>query len=283
MIITYTNKNGTVTFGGGDMDFAWRIKEIDGFGLVGKNYTASNYIGQPGQVTTSVSVNSRTITMSCDIKAGWDIQRVLSSDLVILDEDGVMTINVGYISRKIECRCIAATPGERDNTYQRYVFQFAADYPYFEDLEKTYIGVYQIQNLVDSNFTLPGILSKRTSRQIINTLGAAECEPIFIITVDEKADVSDNSGIFIKNHTTGQIIQLNYQPSAGEEITIDVPNRKIYNSYGTNLISKISDDTFLDGFVLLPGENDIEALNYNTNTTLTVICEFSNKYKEAVF
>lgn len=283
MIITYTNQYGTVTFGGGDMGMVWRIKEIDGLGLVEKIYTTAHYIGQPGQVQTGAHIPGRTITMSCDLKVGGDIQQVLSSVLAILDTEGVFTICAGYISRKMFCRCISATPAEQNGAYRQYVFQFVADYPYFEDLEHTYIGVFQIKNHVDSAFTLPGVLSTRVSRQSINSIGSAEVEPIFIITVDEVIPGEEGSGVYIKNHTTGQIIQLNYRPSEGEEITIDVPKREIYNAEGVDLIQYISDDTFLDGFVLLPGENDIESLNYNTNTTLSVVCEFSNKYKEAVF
>lgn len=283
MNITYKNKLGEVVFGGGGMESAWRITALSGLGLAEKNVTVSSYIGQAGNIVTSSFVGGRAITITCDLKAGYDIQRVLSRTLTILDTNGEMVINIGFAVKKIKCRLAAVSEGERDCVFRRYVFQFAADFPYFEDLEKTYIGVYAVENLVDSDFTLPGILSKRISRQTINYAGAAAAEPVFVINAVKVAQGESNSGVYIKNHTTGQVIKLNYQAHENEEITIDVPNRKIYNSEGTDLISKISDDTFLDGFLLLPGENDIEAVNSGVNTTLTVICEYSNLYREAEF
>lgn len=281
--LKFYNKLGEINLFGGGSTFPFRLTSIDGLGLPDKNAVVVNYVGYPGQTTTSLNVGSRTITIAGDVPADHDIQRKLSNAMIILNTEGTLLINVGYVSRKIKCRCSAATLGERNGAYQTYAMQFICDYPYFEDLENTYLAVFDIIPQLSSAFRFPGIFSKRISRGNITVMGSAEVEPIFYIDVDEVGEMTAQNGISITNHTTGQSLQLDYAPYAGERITIQVPDRKIYNNNGDDLLKYITNGTFLNGMTLVPGDNDIEVLNYSTTTNLTVLCEYSNKYVEAVW
>jgi len=64
---------------------------------------------------------------------------------------------------------------------------------------------------------------------------------------------------------------------------VDIKNRKIYNQNGENLLRYLADDSFFDGFHFFPGINDIEVINRNVNTGITVTCCFANRYSEAVY
>ena len=66
-------------------------------------------------------------------------------------------------------------------------------------------------------------------------------------------------------------------------IEINIGDRTITSSKNGNIISKISDDTFLSDFNLKKGANLINVLNYNPNETLKVECIFNNSYVEAVY
>ena len=76
--------------------------------------------------------------------------------------------------------------------------------------------------------------------------------------------------------------------SADETVTIDIPNRTITSDQPSdenqngNLINYISDDTFLSAFQLSLGTNHIKAVDHNQSANFDVVCEYSNKYIEAV-
>ena len=67
--IVYENKNGKLDFNGGKGKYPWRILEIDGLGLTGKNYETAEYPGGIGQRTLSETLNARTISIQCDVNS----------------------------------------------------------------------------------------------------------------------------------------------------------------------------------------------------------------------
>ena len=106
-------------------------------------------------------------------------------------------------------------------------------------------------------------------------------EPVFFISIDK--GVSGENLLVIKNHTSGESLTFDYGGVMGEFITVDTKRRKIYNQEGTNLIKYLADDSFFDGFHLHPGNNDVEVINRNVNTGISVKCSYANRYCEAVY
>lgn len=99
----------------------------------------------------------------------------------------------------------------------------------------------------------------------------------------KSASITDNGGISIQNLTTNQHIKLNTQTLLGEVIKIDIPRRKVISSLRGDVIKVISDDTFLSDFWLDVGNNIIKLTNFNTNEVISAVCEYTNKYIEAVY
>lgn len=281
--IYFENEHGKVEFGGGSSDKFIRLTNIDGLTLPPKAFTTVSYANQPGQETTEINVNARVITLAGDALVDSNFQKKYAEALITLNYEGNLYINIGNISRKIKCKCGDCMPGVRNGTHQIIAIQFICDYPYFEDAQNTVIGLYQVIPHIKTEFTLPMELSTRISKNSITCTGAVETEPIFEIDISFNDDVLSGTGIKIINHTHNEKIILNYIPKVPQHITINVEERKVYTSSGIDLLNKIDIDTFLDGFHLWPGKNDIEVINDIDGSELQIMCKYSNKYVEAVY
>ncbi len=281
--IYFENKYGKVDFGGGSSDSLIKLTGIDGLTLPPKKFTTISYANQPGQETVETNVNARVITLAGDALVDNDFQKKYSEALVVLNAEGYLYVNIGTVSRRIKCKCSDFMPGERNGAYQVVAIQFICDYPYFEDAQNTIIGLYQVIPHIKTDFSLPMVLSTRTSRNIISCTGAVETEPVLEIDININEDILSGTGIEIINHTHNEKIVLNYIPEKAEHITINVEERKVYTSSGTDLLNNIDIESFLDGFHLWPGENDIEVINNIDGSNLLIMCRYSNKYVEAVY
>ncbi|MBQ7985927.1 MAG: phage tail family protein [Clostridia bacterium] len=279
--IRFYNETGSIDFGGGNSGSKWKVLAAEGLAFCGRSFAVAKYAGQDGQKTTSVTVNARTITLSGDVFLGDDFDLEFKSAMTVLENEGTIEIQTGLGTRLIRARCCDFRENERKGKYMLFVVQFICDDPYFEDADKTEVAIYKRVSLFDKYFTFPGKFSERISRRNIEYAGTRETEPTLFISIDEGKD-GDNQ-LVIKNHTSGESLTFNYGGVLGDFITVDIKNRKIYNQDGENLLKYLADDSFFDGFHLFPGSNDIEVINRNTNTGITVTCCFSNRYSEAVY
>ena len=311
--IVYENKIGRLDFNGGKGCHPWRILEIDGLGLTGKNYETVEYPGGIGQRTLSETLNARTISIQCDVNSiksiyyiskKWSNRREISRALKILNEPGTLIICDGYRTRKIMARCVEAVQGERHGGYTVFAMQFVCDYPYFEDKDVTTIPLFKVENLIGtttrwylkngeltsesieaSKFILPCLFTRKTARANVINFGDIDAEPIIRISLNgERYDDSVESFgmLIIHNESTKQKIELNLQDAGDtKEVIVDIPNRKIYSQDNENLIHHLSPTSFLSDFWLQKGDNLISVDNY-ISSACVVECEFSNKYVEAV-
>lgn len=278
--IRFYNETGEILFGGGGSVSPWKLTACEGLSFSGKSFTVAKYAGQDGQETTSCVDNARTITLSGDLVVGENFEEEYSAAISSLSKKGWLEVTTVLGVRRIEARCCEYRQVDRKGKFILFTVQFICDCPYFEDIVKTEAYVFQQVPLMNSGFSFPGSFSKRISKSLFNYEGTAKAEPMFIININEGTD-GDNV-IAIYNHTSGESLKLNYSAALGECVTVDVKNRKIYNSKGENLIKHLSDDSFFDGFFLYPGINDIEVLNSNMNTGIDVVCRYSNRFSEAV-
>lgn len=279
--IRFFNETGSIDFGGGRSGSCWKVTSADGLAFCGRNFACAKYTGQDGQKTTSVTVNARIITLSGDIYIGDSFSADFNSAMAVLENEGTIEIKTELGTRRIKARCCDFRENGRKGKYMLFVVQFVCDDPYFEDADKTEIAIYKAVPMLDSNFTFPGVFSGRISRRNIIYSGTRAAEPVFFINIDEGQDGENQ--LIIKNHTSGENLTFNYGGVMGDFITVDIKKRKIFNQDGVSLLKYLSDDSFFDGFHLFPGNNEIEVINRNVNTGITVNCCYANRYSEAVY
>lgn len=279
--IRFYNEIGSVDFGGGGADTLWKITKAEGLAFCGRSFVTARYAGKDGQETCDVVINPRIITLCGDVRIDDPFNSEIASCLSVFEQPGTLEISTNFGKRTIDAKCCEFVQGDRKGKYVLFTVQFVCDDPYFEDADRTEIYIYKKIPLLDGEFVFPGMFSKRITRTNIQYAGTCKVEPVFFISVDEGRD--GENLLIIKNHTSGESLTLNYGAVMGECITVDVKNRKIYNQEGENLLKYLSDDSFFDGFHLCNGDNDIEVINRNSNTGITVSCCFANRYSEAVY
>lgn len=309
--ITYQNDIGKLDFRGGNGRNSWRILEIDGLGIAPKSFNTAQYPATIGQRTLSETIGARTISIQCDVNSiashygntpsnRWEISKALK----ILNEPGTLLISDGVRTRKINARCVEAVQGERHGGYTVFAIQFVCDYPYFEDKDAKTVPLFRIEHLIGNatrwylengqlaqagieggTFVLPCMLTRRIAKANVINIGDVDTEPIIKIRlngVTYNGTAGTPGTLIIRNETTKQEIELNLQDAENTtEVTIDIPNRKIYSQDNKNLIHHLAPTSFLSDFWLKKGQNEICVDNYISESSV-VECEFSNKYIEAV-
>ena len=286
MKVIYTNKRGSLTFGGGSHPY-FNMTAIEGLGPVSKITNSITYYGKPGIDTVNVTDGSRTISLSGDLLLSARSQ--YSQMMSILDIGGVFEIHLpDGEKRVIDVSYTSITPGEIQGKWRTYVIQFFCDNPYFRSSNELMFRAYEKINHFNSNFSFPGVLTTEYGNSILNYAGNASAEPGQIwIYAKAKADVDfsvdEDIGILIENVTNGEKIRLEYPLSAGDFIKIDAPGRSIKNQSGTELMEHVAIDTFLTGFHLEPGENQIRVYNYQGTLDVSVRIFYTDYFVEAVF
>jgi len=110
---------------------------------------------------------------------------------------------------------------------------------YFKSKKRTFVKVYQRQNLITGSFTLPAVFTTRVSEATVLNKGDVPAFPVFTLSC---ISVEGNA-ISITNDTTNEKILLNYTPTVGEVITIDCENFKIESNINGNIIKHLSADS----------------------------------------
>ena len=275
--IIFYNSRGRVVFGGGKSDSRWRIIEADGLGLSGKSYKTCTYENYPGQETVKAHTNARTITLKGDFFMGSGYLNEYKNVLSVLDKDGVLEILSRGTAVRINGYCTQFFPLEKKGEYLPFTVQFVCDEPYFESATAFEVPVFKTVAKLDCDFTFPGMFSERITRRNVYINSNAETEPVIIIN----AGRNPNGILHIFNHTTGESLNINYEPLNNEYITVDVKNRRIFNQNGNNLLNYLADDSFFDGFHLYPGDNEIEVTIGTANTELEVTLRYNEQFLEA--
>lgn len=279
MLIIYKNKHGTIRMNGGGRDNAWRIYDISGIGFPKKTFTYNTYAGVYGQELNAVSITSRTITISGDISEKSQRFLPVSSIMKILNEDGELQIQTGRKIRRAKVRTISFDIDERKTMYKKFVLQLESDNPFFYGHTQKKFSVFSRSSLLSSPFVFPTSFSKRNMFCNANNGGDMETEPVFVLSKPKESAVVEGDNVVITNRTTGTSVLLEHTMQPGEEITINIQERTIVSSLSGNIINKISLDTILSDFLLVPGNNTISC--DSSDVTLSVFCNFEELYLEA--
>ena len=127
--------------------------------------------------------------------------------------------------------------------------------------------------------TFPFVLGAHSGTASITYVGTWESFPTITIT-------GPASGFYIENTSTGYYLQLDYNISVGETVTITLApnNRSVENELGQDLISNISEGSGLGQFSIQTDEivtNGINVFNVYTigpDTPTTVVISYLNRY-----
>lgn len=289
MRIVLENEYGCFEMGGGSHASA-RIISAAGFGVVGKEVETATFEGQAGRTTTSVRDVERTITLSIDFNGGQhEIERLYR--IIYYPVDILCFFGDGR-RRKIRGRLIDSTDYEQIiyHKLQSAVLQFVCDDPYFHDFGSTVIKIAThidlFPNVIEGNVwyvQLPAVATSIEKTVTVNNRGVTMLYPVIKIRSNKSAnDSPDDYGVTVKNLTTYKKITLNYNLSAEETITMNLPERKIISNINGNITNYISNDTVLSDFFLKVGENDINISSLNINDNISGEIEFTNNYIAAV-
>lgn len=266
-----------------------KLINIDGLSIPQKETQTVSYSGQAGQTTLSVRDMPRAITLTVDFKGRQD--DILRLYRMIYNKVDI-TILSGDVRRKTSGLCVNPSDVENIIYHRMYkaVLQFVCDDPYFHDISETRFDINRrkdmFPNLLENGtyyVSLPAVATVRTNATGITNNGAVKVYPIIEIynnTADEVS--STTTGLTIQNTTTGAVIEIERDMKPSEQITIDLPHRKIISSIDGNITNYISDNTVLSEFYLEVDNNDINVENKNSLQETVTIVRFNNNYESAV-
>ena len=285
MRLTFKNSVGTLYFGDGA---EFKITAVSGLYVPSKTYGTVRYAEYDGQFTYQSNANARVITLGCDI-VSKNLRSALERAMRVLNRAGTLTLDYGDKVRKIECSQVTVSVSDRSTTHAVFGVQFVCDDPYFTDEQPVKAGIHGSVNLITNPITLPCMLSSRDTKRIIENAGDKDVYPIVTIRVVKKGTTASATeyGYKLLNNTTGKSVHLQYTSKAGERIVIDFGKRTVTSIKGgtiiTNIIGNIAQGSELADFYLIPGGNEIEAVDLGTDDESLISLEYENKYVEAVY
>lgn len=277
MKLEFENELGKAElFGGGDN--CVRISAIDGLCVPPYERRGYSSYDFDGAVESGRHILRRTVTVGGDMKAS---PREAAEFIKIFSEPGVLRLITDDFAREINVAACEAEYSNKNNGFVKFALSLTCDDPYFYDAEETRLGLYVRQKLIDSETTFPAIFSTRTRSASLPVKSDRDIEPVIVIL--GSASGGDGEGrIEIENILTGAVFTLNYVPEEGEIITLDINKRTIYSNLSGNLISYISDDSFMSDLVI--GKDGAQFVTTGRGATgyVTAYIIYKNKYLEAM-
>lgn len=280
MFFEYTNALGSVVMDG-SRGSQISITHVEGLGVCEREYTAAVFAGYDGQETVASRALPRCITLGAELW-GSDISKNIGSILRILSQPGYLYLGEESPEKRIYCNQVRIPDPARiiKNRLTTLVLQFVCDNPFFQDAKRSVCALYNRSLELSTPFTLPKVFGRTQTKTLVENKGDIAAEPQIRIVCSK--ELTGAQGIKIRNLTTGKEIGLSCTSREGEEITIDVENRKVYSSVDGNMLACLTDDTFLGDFIIAPGENHIMMSVGDFTSGFTVECSFYSLYSEAV-
>ena len=277
MEIRFYNSRGSITFSGRYREGAWCMTACEGLAFSGKTFQTARFGKAAGCSIIDSMENQRTVTISGDIcTSDLNFTENYSNSLAVLGDTGTLEIKTALGIRKTEAVCSEFAETGKNKAFRSFCVQFICENPFFESETSEEFYIYKTIPKLNGNFTFPGVFSQRIASGTVFCAGSAACEPIFFI------DTGTAGGkLTVSNKTTGEKISIDYTAMPNELITLDVKKRTVTSSLGKDLTNLLSDDSFFDGFTLIPGENELEAQSDTADTGICVVCRFRPLYREA--
>ena len=277
MKLIYENTIGRLKFCGGS-DRVFNITEIEGLSIPDVEADTVRYPDTPGQTVNRISLLPRAITLSGDIcdRNGKYVELAAK----ILSKPGTLYVVSKRSTRKVICRTVSFHPLKRRGVFVPFTLQLMCDDPCFTDVSENRETVYERVKLLRDKLYFPQMFSSRTTKVTLYNNGAFPLNPVILITASIGATCE--KGITIFNETTGAKLFLSCELLSGETITVDCDKRKITGSKQGNLITKLSKNTPLSGFLLEAGKNTVSVAAEDETAPLHVEVLYQNKYLQAM-
>lgn len=277
MKLVFENELGRAElYGGGDNTV--RISAIDGLCVPPyerRGYTSYDF---DGAVESGRHITRRTVTVGGDMKA---TPREAADFIKIFSEPGVLKIITSEFEREINVAACEAEYSNKNNGYVKFALSLTCDDPFFYDAKETRLGLYVREKLIDAETTFPATFSRRTTSASLAVKSDRDVEPVIIILGSPRN--GDGEGrIVIENIMTGALFTLNYVPEEDEIITLDIKERTITSNLYGNLISYISDDSFMSDLVIGKNGAQFVTTGYGATGYVTAYIIYKNKYLEAM-
>lgn len=169
--------------------------------------------------------------------------------------------------------------GQRMQNVMMFTCYFNLYRFYWKEAKPTKNNLFYRENHIKGTFQFPFVFTTRYSKGNLINLGDVEADWKITITATSNQTLQTlflNTGLEIKNNTTGETMLLEYDMTDGEVITIDTENAKVTSSINGNILYALSGSSTF--FKLKQGKNEIEATNYNTSIPVYINSEFYNRY-----
>lgn len=275
MKLRYISQGGTIDMGGGGHPFA-NISILNGFDLPSPNYEEITYAGENGTTTSGKTDLPRVMTITGDFYGG---QKERTKLLNALYYPGELFCDFDKTKRKISCKCtnFDDIQNYHNSGINGFTVQLQADYPYFSDYYDTSVSLASYINHVTDKFTLPCVFTElKTYGNVLNS-GDLICYPIITISTPYEPTL-EKSVKCVTNYTTGVSIMLDYVMQTNEKLTIDLNTRRISSSINGNITNSITDDTLLEKFYLIQGENLLHFSTDDKKQPANAFVTFNNLY-----
>ncbi len=276
MEMTFTGAGAPVRMDGGGGGAPFKILNVEGLGFLPQNAVTAAYPFLEGQRTLSRSPGARLITVSAEAaRGGINYEGKLAA---AVHDPGRLEIVHG--GRRVYADCYVsdlAVTRALGGQFERYVFQFTCDYPYFRDSVSSGTSLFRKENYIKGRFTLPMVFSGRVTGGLVRVGGDRDVLPL--ITVNGLVGEEELT-LEIVNGTTGAVLKLTLPAGEYGPVVFDLRNGRIYSGQ-EDLTKYLDENSFMSDFYLVRGDNriDIRAMDVSVNTSASV--SFENEYYSA--
>lgn len=277
MRLKFENELGAFEMSGGGNDSV-RITGIKGLGVPAyerRTYASYDF---DGAVESMRKLPVRVITVGGDISGGMSEAVRITK---ILSKPCKMTVICDEFERVINVTACDSQLDKKNKKYVKFALSLTCDDPYFYDSIPNEVGLYIRKKLISSDTTLPAMFSERTTSASIKIHSDRVVEPVITILGRKNPDETEGK-IVIENKVTGAVFTLLYVPENEEIITIDVEKRTITSDVNGNLISYISDDSFLSDLVIDDRGAEFVTTGYGATGHISAYILYRNKFIEAI-
>lgn len=273
--VKFVTSQGEIRFGN-----QYMITKIEGLNEGGVNWQEYTYIDTDGAEYDNGLYDPRTVTISGYIRANGKnalhSNRAKLTQIINGKNKGILHYKTG--SRQYFTEAIPELPefGSPIQNFMPFVIYFKLYRFYWKEESGNMRDIWKREGKIKSVFSFPLVMTVRTNESTLYN-GGDVAAPIIIRIygglTSAASTLSIDMGLTIVNKTTGKYIELEYDISKNEVITIDTDKATVISSINGNILHKMTEQSTF--FKLQCGENVIEVLNHS-GTQVVAIAEFYN-------
>lgn len=273
--IRFATPQGEIRFGS-----QYMITKIEGLNEGGVSWQEYTYIDTDGAEYDNGLYEPRTLTVTGYIRANdrnaLHSSRAGLTRIINGKNKGILHYKTG--GRQYFTEAIPELPefGSPSQNFMPFVIYFKLYKFYWKEESGNTRDIWKREDKIKSNFSFPLVMTVRTNESVLFNGGDVPAPVIIKIYGGLTSAVSTlniDTGITVTNKTTGEYLELEYDISENEVITIDTDKAAVVSSLNGNILHKMTEQSTF--FKLQCGENIIEVTNHS-NTQAVAIAEFYN-------